>query len=208
MLNKLRSELEQGRTSRTRQRSRPLRLDLSELEHVRALSELSDGVVKIAAVDPSVRATGWATAEFTVTPDGILCEIQRAGVVLLKAAPGLYPVPQMVKGVIEEIEGCDAVVFEFPEVYGTNKAEDPNSVLPLTAVLGGVVCSKLWTGQFAYHPREWKGEAPKDVHQARELRTVPDAWIRTYLPDHNATDAALLLRWFAEKIGAKVTFKV
>lgn len=207
-MSKLRAECSNQRVSKSRAGSRKMRLDIPEADHLLALYESGERLpFRVCAVDPSVRATGWCTAWFDYTPDGLECVMERAGVVKTdKPAPGLYPVPVMVGGVMEEIEGADMIVFEFPEIYGMAKEEDPNSILPLTAVLGGLVCAKRWLGQFAYHPREWKGELPKDVHQTRELRAFPDVWQRAYLPDHNAADAALLMYWFAVKVGASIKF--
>lgn len=178
---------------------RRLRTDFDPLEMLTAALNAVGGPLVVASVDPSIRDTGWAIGTF----DGQIVNIDRAGVCSIvesQRAPGLGSVSHMVVDVFEQIKGAHVLVFEHPVVYPTAHSENPNHLMPLVAVLGGLLCAKDWLVQLPYTPHEWKGDLPKEVHQARHLRKFPDTWIKNNLPDHNAADAALLLHWFASEV--------
>lgn len=184
--------------SRDKIAGRNMRTDLDPLDVLLALCAAHGGSIQIASVDPSIRDAGWCLATF----DGDSLRLDRAGVCSIpesRRSPGLMSVSEMVGEVFEHIKAAHVIVFEHPVIYPTARAENPNHLMPLVAVLGGLVCAKDWLFQLAYTPMEWKGDLPKDVHQRRHLRDFPDAWVKDNLPDHNAADAALLMSWFGKE---------
>lgn len=185
---------------------RSMRLDTDALAVLEALrQELGEDVI-VACVDPSIRSAGWALGAF----DGESMHMLSAGVECVadrENLPGLIPVPLMVNRIFEQIKAAHVLVFEHPVIYPTAQVENPNHLMPLMAVLGGLMCAKDWINPQAYTPREWKGDIPKEVHQERHLRKFPKEWITTNLPDHNAADAALLLYWYTtEELGINTTW--
>jgi hypothetical protein len=212
---KMKSIMARGRIkSETKKHGRALRLDsIPYLDQIMAAGyPTQDGgrEVLVAAVDPSISHTGWCLSRWTASPQGVISvEMLSAGVsVIRRPLPGLLSVRHMADAILEHIHDADFLILEYPEVYGTAQKKDPNDLLPLVGVLGGLVTAKTWNGQLAYHPSEWKGLLQKEVHQARYLPQMPQYWQDKYLPDHNAADAALLMFWQVQQLVplSRVTF--
>jgi hypothetical protein len=99
-------------------------------------------------------------------------------------------------------------VIEFPQFYSRRALGkgDPNDLLNLAAVVGAITTHYLYP--VIVRPREWKGQAPKDVTEARvrkELSKVEMA--RVDLPAkslrHNVFDAIGIGLWFLKKKGMR-----
>jgi hypothetical protein len=187
-----------------RQGSRLLRLDLPYLDQIATQATPRTQTLRcalVAAVDPSIRKTGWCLANWWFKGGAaVSVEFLRAGVCAQEAGVGLYPVHGMTEKITCAVAGARVLIYEYPEIYGVNKAENPNDLFPLMAVLGGLVGAGHWPVQLGFMPREWKGAVPKDVHQERELRHVPAEWASRHIPDHNAADAVLLMHLQAKTL--------
>lgn len=60
------------------------------------------------------------------------------------------------------------VVAEMPQVYTWGKGKgDPNDLLPLAAIVGGLVSCVRWQTITTYKPRQWKGTIDGDTLVAR-----------------------------------------
>jgi hypothetical protein len=59
-------------------------------------------------------------------------------------------------------------VVELPQVYTVTKSKgDPNDLVQLAAVVGGLCVAFKDANQVVYLPAEWKGQAPKEIIHAR-----------------------------------------
>lgn len=97
----------------------------------------------------------------------------------------------------------DTLVLEWPQIYKGERGKDPNQLLWLAAINGAALGCAVDTA-FLPHPREWKGQVPKDVHNRRvcskllpEVQAALDAIPKTYR--HNAIDACGLGLWYIEQ---------
>lgn len=148
----------------------------------------------LVAIDPGLVCTGVA-----VFRDGSLYEAH--------AVRGLGPeyllenrLDDMITRVlyrVDESEEAD-LVCEWPQIYKGSR-EDPNGLLPLAAIVGGVLAF-AWASTALYKPREWKGSVPKKIHQPRILDALKDheRGILEEIPKtyrHNAVDAVGLGLW-------------
>ena len=76
----------------------------------------------------------------------------------------------MVDGVREFIgeRVVQHLVVELPQVYTHVKSKgDPNDLVQLAAVVGGLCVAFKEATQTIYLPAEWKGQAPKEIIHAR-----------------------------------------
>lgn len=102
------------------------------------------------------------------------------------------------------------LLVEFPQYYHENQEEDPNDLLQVARCVGQW---EEWAAAIdppgclvvRVHPREWKGQTPKKIHNARvlerlipnELATIPK------LPEsklHNVLDAIGLGLWALDRM--------
>jgi hypothetical protein len=91
------------------------------------------------------------------------------------------------------------LVLEWPQVY-TDKRQwkgDPNDLMPLAGVDVAVTCWMRPEKITHYLPREWKGQAPKEVIAARAMSRLSDeekSYIAKTRKDllHNVHDAIAL----------------
>lgn len=119
----------------------------------------------LLAIDPGVRGCGVALFRGSILEQAVYLEghshAQRAGGWLA-----------MVSAVVEFI-GARAVyqlVTELPQVYVTQRAKgDPNDLIQLAAVVGGLSQAFKAAQQRVYLPAEWKGQVPKEIVHTRAL---------------------------------------
>lgn len=143
----------------------------------------------LVSVDPGLRVCG--VAVFT---DGVLT---RALLVKNPEQRLRGPVAwlAMAEAVSVEVKGCDELVVEVPQVYGAGKQKgDPNDLIQVAGVgawVGSALNPKQATG---YLPREWKGQVPKEVHNARIEKKLTTQELSVFDPcppslRHNVLDA-------------------
>lgn len=159
----------------------------------------------ILAIDPGVKATGWAIFE-----RGQLkaCGVARANK-SLNQVESIREVVERVAIEWEEYMGFSyrpkLLVAERPQVYRQAQLKgDPNDLIPL-AIIDGVIWERFKPEGVSFPlPREWKGQVPKSVManrileslNKRELETVKELLERT--PSslrHNGYDAIGLGQW-------------
>lgn len=125
----------------------------------------------LLAIDPGVRGCGVALFRGGVLEQAVYLEghtnAQRAGAWLA-----------MVAAVVEFV-GMRAVyqlATELPQVYVTQRAKgDPNDLIQLAAVVGGLSQAFRQVEQKVYLPAEWKGQVPKEIVHTRALgRLAPE----------------------------------
>lgn len=159
--------------------------------------------MKLLAVDPSLRATGWA-----MFIDGVLV---RAGVLELGGTPE-EAIREMHKVVGEW--SWDAAVVEFPRIYGHkgSKGADPNDLLWVAAA-ASVFMRPCWAGTRVVNPSDWKGQAKKEKtlrlveHSLLPVELVVLRQLQTefgYLA-HNGVDAIGLGLYYLNRAGKKGT---
>jgi hypothetical protein len=69
-----------------------------------------------------------------------------------------------------------AVAVEMPQIYTAGKGKgDPNDLLPLMGVVGGLVSMRKWDSITTYRPRAWKGTINPDILTARICTRAPGA---------------------------------
>jgi len=71
---------------------------------------------------------------------------------------------------------ADIIVIERPQVYphGGKKQADPNDLISV-ALFGGRLLQSVArkeTTIIAIHPRQWKGQVPKEIHNRRVLKQL------------------------------------
>lgn len=105
----------------------------------------------------------------------------------------------------------DTLVIEFPQVYATRYQKgNQDDILQLAGVVGALVHSIEAAVTILYRPREWKGQVPKDIHNARVLASLspPEkAAIAECAPSllNNVVDAIGIGRYFLSTISRKQT---
>lgn len=125
----------------------------------------------VVSVDPGLRACGVA-----VFHDGVL---KRAAYVRNpeKKARGPEAWQTMAKAVHDwlDLEPVDVLVLEVPQVYRAGQQKgDPDDLLQLAGVDGCVVGLVGADTVRAYLPREWKGQVPKEIHNARVMKELTE----------------------------------
>lgn len=147
----------------------------------------------LLAVDPSIRAMGWATFD-----DG---QLIGAGVENASSGVRVSITEQVLRSLrlVDQLPGgIDTLVSETPQVYPGPSEEDPNDLLPMAWQVGQLTARYRHSLIYLYHPREWKGQASKEAFQPRilerlsaeELALLPvKTRARKWPYDHNMTDA-------------------
>jgi hypothetical protein len=127
---------------------------------------MADGLM--LSIDPGVRGCGVALFRGTELEQGVYVEghshAQRAESWLAMV------------GSIKDFIGArvvDQLVVELPQVYVTARAKgDPNDLIQLAAVVGGLCVAFEKARSKVYLPAEWKGQVPKEIVHARALQRL------------------------------------
>lgn len=100
----------------------------------------------------------------------------------------------------------DEAVIEIPQVYRQRQQKgDPNDLISV-AIIAGICNSLIYSYTYCdvdlIHPREWKGQRPKDVDNRGILETLSQEELRIFealkLPKskaHNVVDAIGIGLW-------------
>ena len=93
------------------------------------------------------------------------------------------------------------LVLEGQQIYGGPRKQDPNDLLPLAQVVGGVIAAVDHLNYRIILPRLWTGGVPKQVRQRRWLQVATEsekAFVSVIKPAekrHNTVDAIMLGAW-------------
>lgn len=100
----------------------------------------------------------------------------------------------------------DDLVVEGQQIYPRSPG-DPNDLLPLAQVVGGVLARVTHIDHHNPRPREWKGSTPKEIFTKRieaslseDERALVDRLKLTKALRHNVLDAIGLGKWCYERI--------
>lgn len=162
--------------------------------------------MNILAIDPGVRATGWAWFRAG--------ELLDCGLIKNAKKATFAQCVQAVRKAVAFPAPADVLVIEVPQVYQQRHWKgDPNSLIEVAIVAGTVCGAANYTDVVFYRPREWKGSCPKDVHNRRVLRTLNEREVvvcdlalknipRTLA--HNMFDAIGLGRFYTRNKGVDI----
>jgi hypothetical protein len=91
---------------------------------------------------------------------------------------------------VPDVAKPDVLVIEKPQVYPGSDV-DPNTLITLAIKVGRHIerFEKLGAKTQIVLPRQWKGQVPKKIHNARVLRALPPDQRALVPNDHNAIDA-------------------
>ncbi len=124
----------------------------------------------VVAVDPGVRGCGVALFRDGLLEQATYVESHSAG---QRSIAWLAMV-----AAVKEFIGARAVarfVVELPQVYIQAKSKgDPNDLIHLAAVVGGLCVAFESAPQQVYLPAEWKGQVPKEIVHARASQRLSD----------------------------------
>lgn len=141
---------------------------------------------RLLAIDPSIRHTGWALFNGSNLAD--------CGLIKAPTKLGQEPMPARIAWVVAAIRTAapkaDILLMEWPQIYAGGGKGDPNGLMAITAIIGGLIALYDSDRCRLVLPREWKGQVPKDVHNARVVASL-DGRGRAIL---DACDAAPSLR--------------
>jgi hypothetical protein len=119
----------------------------------------------------------------------------------------------MALAVVSTALDAQAFLGEMPQIYAFGKGRgDPNDLLPLAAVLGGIVSAREFSEVRVVRPREWKGTIDPDalIERVKE-RLTPKEHSRVCLPSaaslqHNCWDAIGLSLFGCHRLERKRVF--
>lgn len=115
------------------------------------------------AIDPGTRSTGFAFFD-----SGKLERVVRVTKLRCNNL-GIMPYEE-----IRKWKGCVShLACEVPQIYPQSKA-DPNDMIPVALLAGALI--GYFSAAFVKmpRPREWKGQVPKAIHNARTLAKLTD----------------------------------
>ena len=95
----------------------------------------------------------------------------------------------LVSWVAERAGIFSRVIIERPQIYPQSKG-DPNDLIDVAITVG--LCLTLSQFSTIYRPREWKGQVPKKIHNARaldKLRPGERHILGELVKNHNVIDA-------------------
>lgn len=154
----------------------------------------------LMSVDPGVWLCGWALWDATTG------ELRDAG---LARTPDGFSKEQALKYLCAQLIVNDArLIIEKPQVYARSKSKgDPNDLIDVAVVVGGLVSQWPAVDTAVYLPRAWKGTVKKEVM----VRRIRDKWVtaeeckRVQLPKekelrHNVWDAVGLGAFHLRKL--------
>lgn len=110
-------------------------------------------------------------------------------------------------GVPREVGEPLGAVCEMPQVYkhGPGAQVDPDSILSLTLVVGGLLCGSAPLEWRLVKPAGWKGQVPKRVMNSRVLGKLENderELVRRQANDnHNTLDAVGIGLWALSRLG-------
>ena len=160
------------------------------------------------ALDPGLRASGLAVFEGAVLKHAAIVRPE------IHHRETLPAVVVMCEGLVAMIDTARAqykhealdLIVEYPQVYqrvGGKTKGDPNDLLPLAAVCGGVAACVVADLKRAVHPSEWKGSVDGDVFTERiKQRLTKNELVRLPVGSlaHNAIDAVGLGLWYLNRL--------
>lgn len=95
----------------------------------------------------------------------------------------------------------DSLVIELPQHYPyggglKHKQIDPNDLIKVAVNVGEWKALNPAASCALVHPRQWKGQVPKEITQMRVRAALVPAELAVLCDDHNAIDAAGIGLWF------------
>lgn len=147
----------------------------------------------LCAIDPGTEQAGLAIFREGVLVDAHLVveagltKEQRAWRVATKLGKLLVP-------------GAELVV-EYPQIYAKASQVDPDDILALTLVVGGVL--SLHGGGELVRPAAWKGQVPKKVMVNRILKNLSEEEqkiLKKVKDNHNVVDAVGVGLWKTKRL--------
>jgi hypothetical protein len=89
-------------------------------------------------------------------------------------------------------------IIEYPRIY-QRSVGDPNDIRDLAYSVGKY--STIFTNTRLVEPREWKGQVPKKIHNARVLAAMTgEEKARMTYKNHNVIDAIGIGLWFMRRM--------
>ena len=143
-------------------------------------------MVTTVAVDPGCEAMGWAIFH---DHELVHCGLARG--------KSWYDTARDLPTVVKHV---DLLVVEHPQHYPKSPV-DPNTLIKLGFNLGAAAVHFRPVKIVTPTPREWKGQTPKDIHNARVLRKLNDLererfrGVTIVSLQHNVLDAIGLGLW-------------
>lgn len=159
----------------------------------------------ILAIDPGSTCAGWSTWRQRL-PDEKWC-LYSCGLLRWKSHAEL--VTTTTRLVADVGSMVERVVVELPQVYSQRHWKgDPNDLIGVAATAGVIVGVLGFYEVEWVKPHSWKGNVPKQVHNARVLAALDDRRaafdaVRTSVPSsllHNVIDAIGLGAWASRKV--------
>lgn len=165
--------------------------------------------MRLLAVDPSLRATGWA-----VFDDG---RLTMAHVLTTGEAPPAVALHRIGQVLQWRARAADLVVTEFPRIYGHkgSKGADPNDLLWVAAVAGVAAGCGHEVAQVVT-PSEWKGQSKKEKTRRLVLEALDrhgelevfESLEREYGHlAHNGVDAIGIGLYYLKRAGKNASIK-
>lgn len=93
------------------------------------------------------------------------------------------------------------LIVEYPQIYAKVSKVDPDDILALTLVVGGVL--SLHGGGELVRPAQWKGQVPKKVMVNRILKNLSEEErkiLKTVKDNHNVVDAVGVGLWKLKRL--------
>jgi hypothetical protein len=163
--------------------------------------------MRLLAVDPGVRACGWALLEHGLDGGVHFFRLAGCGLVQDRGIQYKTDIPYfMDMAIILGRTPCERFVVETPQIYRASRQKGRQSDIARLLVLCGVLCGVRGYGEFVL-PHDWKGSIPKpdkasDIEGYIVHRRNVEAFGKGYLPRavplgkaHNVADAVGLGLW-------------
>jgi hypothetical protein len=162
--------------------------------------------MKLLAVDPGVRACGWAQFEYGSKDRVRFAKLAGCGLVQDSRLHTEEMDRFVSMGVLLRRIDCERFVIEAPQIYRAGRQKGRQSDIARLLVLCGVLCGVRGYGELVL-PHDWKGGTPKPdkasdiesyiVHR-RNARTLGKGYLPRAVPPgkaHNVADAVGLGLW-------------
>lgn len=169
--------------------------------------------MKILSVDPGLSKVAYAIWSNEHDSD-LWYELEQGGLAVLAHEVGTERVQKWAdmacafREMIPAICGDYLLVIETPQVYGGPRDEDPNDLIDLAGVVGAIAATVGGPVEWSPKPREWKGQAPKEISRQRvdnRLTEAEKSRIRWPIKSlrHNVYDALHLGLVYLEREGLR-----